>query len=358
MMENDRTFVIAEAGVNHNGSMDLAKRLIDAAADTGADAVKFQSFKAARLTSRSAPKAAYQSRAIGDADSQYEMLKRLELDDAAHSDLLLHARDRGIRLLSTPFDPESLDLLLSYGMRLIKVSSGDITDAPFLLEISRKADELILSTGMASLGEIEAALSLLAFGFTARQEEIPNTSSLAEAYASAAGQAALRTKVTLLHCTTEYPAPFGEINLRAMDTLSTAFGLPVGYSDHTRGIHISIAAVARGARIIEKHFTLSREMPGPDHAASLEPAELAEMISSIRDVEAALGSAVKHPSASERKNLRVARKSLVAARDIAAGSPLLLACKRTGVGLSPFEYWRLQGTPAPRDYCRDEPIDG
>lgn len=354
----DRTFVIAEAGVNHNGSLDLARKLVDAAADAGADAVKFQTFKAARLTSRSAPKAAYQSRAIGDADSQFEMLKRLELDEAAHTDLMLHARDRGIRLLSTPFDSESLGLLLSQGMRLIKVSSGDITDAPFLLDISRKADELILSTGMASLGEIEAALALLAFGFTAGPEEIPSASSLAEAYASAAGQAALRARVSLLHCTTEYPAPFDEINLRAMDTLSMAFGLPVGYSDHTRGIHVSIAAVARGARIIEKHFTLSREMPGPDHAASLEPLELAELISSIRDVEVALGSTVKHPSSSERKNLPVARKSLVAAQDIPAGSPLLLACKRAGAGLSPFEYWRLQGRPALRDYARDEPIDG
>jgi len=352
------TFIIAEAGVNHNGSLPMALALVDAAAEAGADAVKFQTFRADTLVSRDAPKADYQKRSTDAAESQFEMLRQLELSLADHQALAAHAAARGVVFLSTPFDLDSLQLLIgTFAMRTIKVSSGDITNAPFLLGIARCAGSVILSTGMCALAEVEAALGVLAFGFTRDAGLRPARGSFEEAFCSAEGQEALRERVMLLHCTTEYPAPFAEVNLRAMDTLAQAFGLRVGYSDHTPGIHIPVAAVARGAAVIEKHFTLDRGLPGPDHKASLEPGELRAMVAAIRDVEASLGDGVKRPTASEWKNRLVARKSLVASRATAEGEPLVLACKRPGSGVSPFEFWNRDGRPAGRAYATDESLD-
>lgn len=356
-----RTFIIAEAGVNHNGDLSLAKQLIDVAADAGADAVKFQTFRAEQVVSRHAPKAEYQTRTTDKTESQLEMIRKLELAEADHDELMVHARARGIAFLSTPFDMPSLDLLVRrFGLQTIKISSGEITNAPFLLAIARAAKCVIVSTGMSTLAEVEAALSVLAFGFTAPVTVTPQRGDFEQAFASDAGQQALRDRVTLLHCTTEYPAPFSEVNLRAMDTLATAFGLPVGYSDHTLGIHISLAAVARGARVIEKHITLDRNLPGPDHKASLEPDKLRELVCQIREIEQALGDGIKRPAASEWKNRNVARKSLVAARVIQAGEVFTeenLTCKRPGAEVSPFKYWQILGRIAPRPYAQDEALD-
>ncbi|WP_337996591.1 N-acetylneuraminate synthase [Oleispirillum naphthae] len=354
-------FVIAEAGVNHNGDIEMAHRLIDAAADAGADAVKFQTFRAADLAGRDAPKAAYQERATGAAESQLDMLRRLELAPAAHFALRDHAAKREVAFLSTPFDSASLDFLTGeMGMETIKIPSGEITNGPFLLRIARAAQRIVLSTGMSSLGEVEAALAVLAFGLSATPDTAPSHAAFEAAFLSQAGQAALRARVTLLHCTTEYPAAAADVNLRAMDTMAAAFGLAVGYSDHTQGIHIPVAAAARGAVLIEKHFTLDRSLPGPDHKASLEPEELAAMVRAIREVEAALGDGVKRPVAAEIGNRAVVRKSLVAARPIAAGETLsaeTLACKRPGTGISPMDFWALCGRPAARAYAEGEAID-
>lgn len=353
-------FIIAEAGVNHNGSLHMAKQLIDAAAAAGADAVKFQTFKAEHIVSRHAPKADYQLRTTDVSESQLEMIRKLELSEGNHESLVMHAQAKGIEFLSTPFDSASLAFLVGrLGVRTIKISSGEITNAPFLLEIARSAQYVILSTGMSSLGEVEAALGVLAFGFISGVDDAPGRSAFALAFASDEGQSALRKKVKLLHCTTEYPAPFREVNLRAMDTLAAAFGLPVGYSDHTSGIHVPVAAVARGATVIEKHFTLDRNLPGPDHKASLEPDELLAMVAAIREVEAALGDGVKRPTEGEWKNREIARKSLVAKQDIRAGerfSAANVTCKRPANGASPFDYWQLVNTVALRDYAADEPI--
>lgn len=352
------TYIIAEAGVNHNGSLEMALALVDAAARAGADAVKFQTFTAASLVSRSAPKADYQKRTTDGPETQFEMLRRLELGEADHDALMARCRERGVAFLATPFDSASLALLCHcFALDTIKVSSGDLTNAPFLLEIGRAAKRVILSTGMSCLAEVEEALGVLAFAYTAAPGDVPSVAAFAAAYASADGQAALREAVTLLHCTTEYPAPLSDVNLRAMDTLAAAFGLPVGYSDHTEGIHVPVAAVARGAVLIEKHFTMDKTLPGPDHRASLEPAELAAMVTAVRDIEAALGDGVKRPTAVEVRNRVAARKSLVAAAPIVAGQPLMLAVKRPGNGISPFRYWALQGRPALRDYDVDELID-
>ena len=354
------TFVIAEAGVNHNGSLEIALRLVDAAADAGADAVKFQTFQAARLVSRKAPKAAYQARTTDPSESQLDMIRKLELDESGHATLLARAKARGIEFLSTPFDLPSLQLLTGrFGLETIKISSGDITNAPFLLAIARTARRVILSTGMSTLAEVEAALGVLAFGFT-HADALPGPGAFVRAFAGDDGQQALRRRVTLLHCTTEYPAPYGRVNLRAMDALAQAFALPVGYSDHTLGIHIPVAAVARGAGVLEKHFTLDRNLPGPDHEASLEPDELRRMITAVREVELALGDGIKRPASSEWDNRGVARRSLTAARAISAGevfSAENITCKRPASGLSPFEYWRIVGRIATRAYAEDEPLD-
>jgi len=357
-METDMsTFIIAEAGVNHNGSLELAKRLIDAAAEAGADAVKFQTFSAEQLVARHAPKAEYQTRTTDAGESQFDMIRKLELTANDHEVLIAYAKSRRIEFLSTPFDSSSLALLTQrFGLTTIKISSGDITNAPFLLDSARVAKRLILSTGMSTLAEIEAALGVLAFGFVV-PGTTPQRNSFEQAFSSDSGQRALRDRVTLLHCTTEYPAPFTEVNLRAIDTMATAFGLPTGYSDHTQGIHISVAAVARGASVIEKHFTLDRNLSGPDHMASLEPNELQAMVSAIRDVEQALGDGIKRPTATEWKNRSIARKSLVAERALVAGEKFEIACKRPGTGLSPFEYWKTIDRVAMRNYAADEVLD-
>lgn len=359
MATDSTTFIIAEAGVNHNGSLDLALQLIDAAAEAGADAVKFQSFRAEHLVAKHAVKAAYQKRSSDPDESQFDMIRKLELGESEHEQLIAHCRQRGIAFMSTPFDSGSLQLLTGrFGLETIKVSSGDLTNAPFLLEIARAAKQVILSTGMCTLAEVEAALGVLAFGFTAAADAIPSPTSFEEAYASIDVQSVLRQRASVLHCTTEYPAPVAEVNLRAIDTITQAFGLRTGYSDHTPGIHIPIAAVARGATIIEKHFTLDRSLPGPDHRASLEPTELVDMVRAIRDVELSLGDGIKRPTATEWKNRPIARKSLVAAQPVSQGEPLMLACKRPGTGISPYRYWELHDRPARRDYVSDEVIDG
>lgn len=358
---SEPVFIIAEAGVNHNGDISQAKRLIDVASDAGADAVKFQTFRADQIVSRGAPKAEYQTRTTDQAESQFEMIRKLELTEADHGVLIAHAQGRGIAFLSTPFDAPSLHLLTKrFGLQTIKIPSGEITNAPFLLAIARAAQRVMLSTGMSTLAEVETSLGVLAFGFTATAAAIPQCGDFEQAFASDLGQQSLRDRVTLLHCTTEYPAPFGEVNLRAMDTLAVAFGLPVGYSDHTPGIHVSLAAVARGAQVIEKHFTLDRNLPGPDHKASLEPDELRDLVCQTRELEQALGDGIKRPTASEWKNRDAARKSLVAAKAIKEGEIFTeenLACKRPGTGANPFAYWQTLGQTARCSYNADEVLD-
>jgi N-acetylneuraminate synthase len=351
------TLIIAEAGVNHNGSLDLALQLVDAAHASGANAVKFQTFQAARLVSRVAPKAEYQKRTTDAGESQFEMIRKLELDEAAHQRLIERCTEKGIEFISTPFDLESVELLAKLKVRRLKLPSGELTNGPLLWTAARTGLPVILSTGMARLGEVEEALGALALGYLNLKPK--SRQSLTEVFASAAGQQVLREKVTLLHCTTEYPAPAAEVNLRAMDTMAQAFGLPVGFSDHTDGIAVAVAAVARGATVIEKHFTLDRSLPGPDHKASLEPDELKAMVTAIRSAEVALGSQIKSPAAAERKNMSVARKSLVALKPIKRGesfTPENLGVKRPGTGISPMEFWDKLGQTASRDYSPDDPI--
>lgn len=354
-----RTYVIAEAGVNHNGSLEMALQLVDAAARAGADAVKFQTFRTELLAAGGAPKAQYQQRSGSGGETQSEMLRRLELDDDAHRVLIERCGERGITFLSSPFDLVSTELLTGeLSLPLLKIASGEITNAPLLLKAAGSGASLILSTGMSTLAEVEEALGVIAHAYTGCGES-PSLSSFRRAFASQDGQEALRKKVTLLHCTTEYPAPFAEVNLRAMDTMALAFGLPVGLSDHTPGTAVAIAAVARGAQVVEKHFTLDRSLPGPDHQASLEPDELSLLVAGLRQVESALGSPVKLPAPSEAKNLPIVRKSLVAAGGIAKGERFTtenLAAKRPGTGVSPMRYWEFLGKQADRDYAKDEQI--
>lgn len=329
-----RVFIIAEAGVNHNGSLPLALQLVDAAKASGADAVKFQTFRADLLATGTAQKATYQKRTTASMESQLQMLRRLELDMEAHHRILEHCQQIGIQFLSSPFDMESADLLEKLNVALYKIPSGEITNLPFLQHLARKGRPLILSTGMSTLGEVEEAVNVL--------------------------RAAGASQITLLHCVTEYPAPYAEVNLRAMQTLKSAFGLPVGYSDHTPGIDIAVAAVALGAEVIEKHFTLDRSMPGPDHAASLEPIELQQMVAGIRHVEAALGTGIKAPAPCELPNLPIARKSVVAARSLPSGHQLTpgdLDIKRPGSGLAPKLIPALVGRTLRADLVEDELID-
>lgn len=358
-MQTNRTYIIAEAGVNHNGSLDIAKKLVEVAAEAGADAVKFQTFKADKLVSCLAPKAEYQTRTTGSDESQFEMIRKLELDDHAHEALIKHCRICNIEFLSTPFDLESVELLAGrFDLPCIKIPSGEITNAPLLLKIAQTGKPVILSTGMSTLGEVEDALGVLAFGYLGHGS--PSIAAFRAAYSSAQGQALLQSQVRLLHCTTEYPAPLEDVNLMVMNTLKSAFGLPVGYSDHTEGIAVPIAAVALGAVVVEKHFTIDRTLPGPDHKASLEPAELRQMVRSIRDVEQALGAGTKHPTPSELKNMPVARKSLVAACTIRAGELFTaenLAVKRPGNGLSPMQQWELLGRKAGKNFAVDEVVE-
>ncbi|MBC5851896.1 N-acetylneuraminate synthase [Vibrio metschnikovii] len=348
------TLIIAEAGVNHNGDEALAFQLVDAARRAGADIVKFQTFKAKNLVTEQAKQADYQVANTQKQESQLAMLSRLELSYAAHHQLVKHCQSLGIEFLSTAFDSESLDFLVNdLGLKRLKLPSGELTNAPLVLEHARTGCDLIVSTGMATLAEIEMALGVIAFGYTAADNAVPSVLAFQQAYASEVGQKTLKEKVTILHCTTEYPAPMAEINLRAMDTLGKAFDLPAGYSDHSEGITIPIAAVARGAVLIEKHFTLDKNMEGPDHKASLEPDELTAMVKAIRQVEVALGTAVKSPTVSEVKNKAVARKSLVASQVIRAGESFSadnLTIKRPGSGMSPYQYWDILERSASRDY--------
>ncbi|MGI8464308.1 N-acetylneuraminate synthase [Pectobacterium punjabense] len=347
-------YIIAEAGVNHNGNEELAFKLIDAAFDAGANVVKFQTFKANKLVTAGAMQAEYQINNTKKNESQLAMLSRLELSYETHHKLISYCNQKGIEFLSTAFDSESLDFLVNdLKLPRLKIPSGEITNAPLVLEHARTGCDLIVSTGMATLAEVEQILGVIAFGYIADKTQIPTDEDFEIAYASKEGQYALREKVTLLHCTTEYPAPFDEINLRAMDTLKAAFSLPVGYSDHSKGISVPIAAAARGAILIEKHFTLDKEMDGPDHKASLEPDELKKMVMAIREVEQALGSSIKGPAPSEIKNKPIARKSIVAAKIIRKGETLgkdHIEIKRPGTGLSPYHYWSLLGEVSKRDY--------
>lgn len=333
---SERCIVIAEAGVNHNGSLDLAHRLVDVAAQAGADFVKFQTFRTEALVTREAPKADYQKRTTGHTETQFEMLKRLELDENAFRELAVYAKSKGIGFLSTPFDIESARFLTTLGVSAFKVSSGDLTNIPFLRELAGMGLPIILSSGMATLAELEEAVE------ACERAGVPID------------------KLTLLHCTTEYPAPAEEINLRAMLTIAAAFpGATFGYSDHTEGIEIPIAAAAMGAQVVEKHFTLDRTMEGPDHKASLEPAELTAMVRAIRRVGVALGDGRKRPTASELPNRQIARKSLVAARPIAKGETFTaqnLSVRRPGNGISPARWDSVIGQPAARDYAQDELI--
>lgn len=356
-----RTSIIAEAGVNHNGSLDLAFELIDAAAAAGADYVKFQTFQSTAVLTQRAKKANYQ-KAVTDAEqNQLDMVRKLELSQDDHFKLAEHSKSQGIALISTPFDTASANFLVkSLGVDFIKISSGDLTNAPLLLHLARLGAPLLLSTGMGMLGEVEDALGVIAFGLLGDPNLDPGLAAFRTAYVSIEGQSQLAQKVRLLHCTTEYPAPVEYTNLRAMDTLAQAFGLRTGFSDHTRGIHIPVAAVARGATIIEKHLTTSRSLEGPDHRASLEPSEFRDMVSAIREVELALGSPRKLPTPPEVPNLIAARRSLVAARPIEKGeifTPEMLAAKRPGGGLAPIEFWSVLGKTAHRKYSADEPID-
>lgn len=348
-------YVIAEAGVNHNGDIALAHEMIDCAADAKADAVKFQTFVPERLASRSATKAAYQLRNQPGEDSQLTMLQNLALSFEQHHELLQHCLRRKIDFLSSPFDPLSTTFLIDdLNLPTIKLGSGELTNGPLLWQLGHSGRRLILSTGMANLQEIHSALGLLCL---ARRNQPPSKYQYFPTYYD---PELLRESVSLLHCTTEYPCPMDSVNLRAMDCLQETFELPVGYSDHTTGISVPIAAVARGARIIEKHFTLNRSLPGPDHQASLEPQELSDMVKGIRDIELCLGEAQKEPAEVELKNAAAARKSLCAARPIRKGDRFNLAnlcAKRPGTGLSPMYQWQLLRRRANRDYAEDELID-
>ena len=329
------TLIIAEAGVNHNGDIVLAKKLVDAAVEAGADVVKFQTFQAIELATHHAEQASYQKQALGQAEGQLTMLQKLELRPDQHFELIDHCKQRGIEFLSTPFDLPSIAFLASLQLTRWKIPSGEITNLPYLRQIGRQGCPVILSTGMSNLSEIEAALAVLVDVGTPL------------------------SAITVLHCTTEYPAPPDEVNLRAMHTIAQAFGVAVGYSDHTEGIAVPIAAAAMGASIIEKHLTLDRNLSGPDHMASLEPDQFASMVQGIRTIEEALGDGIKRPTQSEQANLPIARKSLVAARPILAGelfSEANLTAKRPGTGVSPMLWDQWIGRPASRDFATDELI--
>jgi N-acetylneuraminate synthase len=350
------TLIIAEAGVNHNGQLDIAYQLVDAAVDAKVDIIKFQTFKAEKLVTQQAKQACYQSINSKKVESQYSMLKKLELSFEQHLLVRDYCQHKGIEYLSTAFDDESLQFLVSeIDLQVLKIPSGELTNTPLLLEHAYAGKRLIISTGMATLADIEQALGVVAFGFlnAAKRKNKPSLSAFINAYHSIEGKKLLAQHVSLLHCTTEYPAPIEEINLKAMELMKERFGLPVGYSDHTEGILIPIIAVANGAVIIEKHFTLNRNMPGPDHKASIEPEELKQMVKNIRQVELALGNKEKTPSLSEHKNISVARKSIVALKPIVKGECYTadnLTVLRPGNGISPVNYFDMLGSKANKNY--------
>lgn len=353
------TFIIAEAGVNHNGDMDRAVEMIDVAVDTGSDAIKFQSFKADRVATERAEKCSYQELATGSGGSQREMLQALELSLKDHVRLADHCATRGIEFMSTPFDPESLIFLVNkLDMRRIKIPSGELVNPILLLEAARSRRPLILSTGLANLEEVEIALGVIAYGL-AHPTGFPGRADIHASLGSGAASSKLAESLTILHCVSDYPAAPQDVNLRAMKTMADKFTIPVGLSDHTAGITVSIAAVAMGATVIEKHFTLDKDLPGPDHKASLSPSELRDLVVGIRMVEMAMGSGVKAPGAKEAANKTAIRGSLVATDRISAGAELTLenvTVKRPGDGLSPMDLLDLYGTPASRDYENDEQI--
>lgn len=329
------TLIIAEAGVNHNGSLEMAMQLIEKAAEAGVDYVKFQTFKSEKLVSRHATKAEYQKANTDGEDSQLKMLQQLELSPDDHLQLIEHCNHCGIKFLSTAFDLDSIDFLDSLNLDLWKIPSGEITNLPYLRRIAQKGSRVIMSTGMCEPEDIEAALNVLTNNGTSLEN------------------------ITLLHCNTEYPTPWGDVNLRAMHDIAKRFNVSVGYSDHTKGIEVPIAAVALGATVIEKHFTLDNNLPGPDHKASLEPQQLKAMVDAIRHIEQALGNGVKQISESERKNIAIARKSIVAASEIKKGELFTeenLTVKRPGGGISPMKWDEVIGTTATRDYQPDELI--
>lgn len=356
-----RTLIIAEAGVNHNGDCARALALVEAAARAGADVVKFQSFRAERLATAEAAKAGYQRATTGSEQSQLDMLRGLELSEEDERRVAGACAAASITYMSTPFDAESAThLVRQIGVGALKVGSGDLTNAPLLLHLARFRLPIILSTGMATLAEVEQALGVIAFGYLREASARPMPADFAKVLFDHDAWTELRSKVTLLHCTTEYPADPHSINLRAMVTLRDAFGLPVGFSDHSRGIHIAAAAVALGATVVEKHMTLDRNLPGPDHRASIEPDEMAAMVSAIRDVEASLGDGRKIPAPQELPNRAVARRSLVATRPIRSGerfSEENVGVKRPGTGIPPVEYWTYLGKIASRDYAVDEALE-
>jgi N-acetylneuraminate synthase len=357
-MKQNLVYVIAEAGVNHNGDLNLARALVDCAAEAGVDAVKFQTFEAKKLVTSAAPKARYQQHTTDAAESQLQMLQKLELQREWHWELRELAHKRGIEFLSTAFDVGSLIFLEELDMPLYKVPSGELTNGPLLWQIARKGRPLVVSTGMATMSEVEQAMAVIAHAFNAPAEPA-EIGEIWRGWSNPAWRASLQDRVTLLHCTSQYPAPIQECNLRAMDTLR-AFGLPVGYSDHTEGILIPIAAVARGATLIEKHFTLDRNMPGPDHKASLEPVELVQMVKQIRDLQLALGDGAKCPQPSEWDARKASQQYIVASRDIAAGSLLSrddLTTARNDSGLEAIKLWGLIGVPAAHSYLAGEQIN-
>ncbi|MFH1798623.1 MAG: N-acetylneuraminate synthase [Candidatus Omnitrophota bacterium] len=331
-----KVFIIAEAGVNHNGNINTAKEMIDAARLAGADAIKFQTFKAERLAVKQAPKAEYQKKTTDKNKSYFEMLKELELDKEAHIELMSYCKDRGITFLSTPFDLESVELLNVLGLKIFKIFSGAVTDLPYLRKIGALKKKIILSTGMSDLEEVERALNVLIESGTVKKD------------------------ITLLHCNTEYPTPITDVNLRAMITMKNQFQIDIGYSDHTLGIEVPIAAVALGAKIIEKHFTLDKTMQGPDQKASIEPEELKKMVEAIRNIEKALGSGIKKPSLSELKNKLTSRKSVVALRNIQKGEILTkdnLTVKRPGIGINPMMWDEIIGREASKSIKKDELVE-
>jgi N,N'-diacetyllegionaminate synthase len=332
--ETMSVFIIAEAGVNHNGSLELAKKLVDAAKDAGADCVKFQTFVSKNIVSKNAVKAEYQKQQTEPEESQQDMLKKLELSFDEFVELNEYCKSKSIEFMSTAFDFDSIDFLDSLEMGTWKIPSGDITNLPYLIKIAKLNKPVILSTGMSTMEDIRSAIKALKENGAA--------------------------ELTVLHCTTEYPTPFEDVNLRAMNTIKKEFGVKVGYSDHTKGIEVPIAAVALGATVIEKHFTLDRNMEGPDHKASLEPNELKAMVDSIRHIELALGNGMKQPAESEKKNMAVARKSIIASKEIKAGEIFTennLTVKRPGDGISPMRWFDIIGKPAPRDFEEDELIE-
>lgn len=331
-----KRLVIAEAGVNHNGDIEKALALVDVASRAGADFVKFQTFRADDLVTESAIKAAYQRTNYGAAESQHQMLKRLELSPEMHEQIIYHCNLRGIKFLSTGFDIKTVEFLDSLGLPIVKIPSGEITNLPYIRYVGSLGRDIILSTGMATLEEIESAIRALEEAGTSKD------------------------KITVLHCTTEYPAPMSEVNLSAMLTIQKAFGVTVGYSDHTAGIEVAMAAVALGAQVIEKHFTLDKALPGPDHLASLDPEELVKLVDGIRNIELAIGDGLKLPTDSEKKNMLIARKSIVAATQISAGDEFSnenVTAKRPGTGISPMLWDQVIGRKAARDYQPDELIE-